>query len=313
MSKSKILEDLRNQVANEDEPLAELLRKFLLLGAETGSESLKNWARGELSGYANRKDIPEYRFITLPSIIMTYRLGLDLVHNRRFSHYTLSREATRLMPEKMSITHGIEELEVLAKSHTVSLIDSSIIYAGHVITRENEFFEIMDIHWEVSGSTLLGMVGKVRTQMVEIIAELTSALPLDELPSKSSVDNAVNQYIHTQINTTIDESSGPVAIGENAKAISKGMGLDDVLNLLDQISNDAQKSEADTALKEEFLEVLEDFRSEIKSVKPTEEVVEKANRLGTLAKSIGLSGFAAATSGTFESLAEFAIKIVSGG
>ena len=48
---SSLLTDLRERVIDEAEPLPGLLRKCLMLGAQTGSQSLREWARFELNGY----------------------------------------------------------------------------------------------------------------------------------------------------------------------------------------------------------------------------------------------------------------------
>ncbi|MCV7746188.1 hypothetical protein M3B82_008105 [Micrococcus luteus] len=47
---SSLLTDLRERVIDEAEPLPGLLRKCLMLGAQTGSQSLREWARFELKG-----------------------------------------------------------------------------------------------------------------------------------------------------------------------------------------------------------------------------------------------------------------------
>jgi hypothetical protein len=49
-----LLRSLRERMLDESEPLAGLLRKCLLLGAETGSVTLRYWARKELNGTATR-------------------------------------------------------------------------------------------------------------------------------------------------------------------------------------------------------------------------------------------------------------------
>ncbi|MBM7025312.1 hypothetical protein [Clavibacter zhangzhiyongii] len=58
-----LLRSLRDRALDETEPLAGLLRKCLLLGAETGSSSLRDWARLELNGYVEEASVPEYRKI----------------------------------------------------------------------------------------------------------------------------------------------------------------------------------------------------------------------------------------------------------
>jgi hypothetical protein len=63
-----LLRSLRARLLDESEPLAGLLRKCLLLGAETGSDSLRQWARYELSGYGEGVELPSYRRLPTPAI-----------------------------------------------------------------------------------------------------------------------------------------------------------------------------------------------------------------------------------------------------
>ncbi|SIS12934.1 hypothetical protein [Microbacterium sp. RURRCA19A] len=64
-----LLRSLRDRALDETEPLAGLLRKCLLLGAETGSSALRDWARLELNGYTDKSTIPDYR--KLPGVPIT--------------------------------------------------------------------------------------------------------------------------------------------------------------------------------------------------------------------------------------------------
>ena len=53
-----LLRSLRDRLLDESEPLAGLLRKCLLLAAQTGSELLRQWARYELNGYDEGVELP---------------------------------------------------------------------------------------------------------------------------------------------------------------------------------------------------------------------------------------------------------------
>jgi hypothetical protein len=55
---------------DESEPLAGFLRKYLLLGAETGSDSLRQWARKELNGYDKDDELPGYRKLPTPPLAL---------------------------------------------------------------------------------------------------------------------------------------------------------------------------------------------------------------------------------------------------
>lgn len=74
-----LLFQLRNAVIDENEPTAGLLRKCIVLGAYTGSEQLKRWARSELNGYTDQDELPVYRTIPAPILSMDFRSGNTLV------------------------------------------------------------------------------------------------------------------------------------------------------------------------------------------------------------------------------------------
>lgn len=70
-----LLRSLRERLLDESESLAGLLRACLLLGAETGSESLRQWARYELNGYGEGIELPSYRKLPSPIIEVNYVSG----------------------------------------------------------------------------------------------------------------------------------------------------------------------------------------------------------------------------------------------
>ncbi|WP_366936092.1 hypothetical protein [uncultured Microbacterium sp.] len=63
------MRSLRDRALDESEPLAGLLRKCLLPGAETGSTSLRHRPWLELNGHTYEATIPDYR--KLPGVLIT--------------------------------------------------------------------------------------------------------------------------------------------------------------------------------------------------------------------------------------------------
>ena len=75
VSEEHLLASLRDRVIDDDYTLASLLRTCLLLGAQTGSDLLRQWADRELRGYGD-DDVPLLsQFGTLRAI-----RGGDLIH-----------------------------------------------------------------------------------------------------------------------------------------------------------------------------------------------------------------------------------------
>jgi hypothetical protein len=152
------------------------------------------------------------------------------------------------------------------------------------------------------------MVGQIRTQLVDIIADLTADTPMSELPSKGQVDAAVSEHIGTTYTTTINTVSGPVAIGTDAQAKTEGLSVDDVLRLLDAVQEAAARDveEADQA---EVLKAVADLRTALSKDTPdTGELVKKAGRLRALGISIGGASLMAATEGAASALMEMAMS-----
>lgn len=80
---------------DESEPLAGLLRKCLLLGAETGSVSLRDWARKELTGYGDEDEVPEYRRLSGVPISMDSISGNTWATGQTISRFQLPQLDTR--------------------------------------------------------------------------------------------------------------------------------------------------------------------------------------------------------------------------
>lgn len=169
------------------------------------------------------------------------------------------------------------------------------------------FQQITGLSFEMSGSVIVGVLGKVRTQLVDIVADLTAETPLSELPAKSQVDAAVGQHVGTQYNTTIHTSSGPTAVGTNAHAVAGGLTLEQALELMDTVNVKARAVEHDE-LRDELLEAVRQLRGEAESAEPdTGEIVKKAGKLRAVAERIGIEGISAAVAGSVEAVTSLAL------
>lgn len=284
-----LLDSLRTQALDESEPLAGLLRKCLMLGAETGSESLRQWARYELNGYDEDAEIPTYRQLPLPPLSADTISGVHLARNIQYNPLQLPNEARECFDKDLLLRQPLEELEELASQNHIYLSNANTACAQALWNAELDsyFQQVIRLSFILSGSCLTGILGQIRTQLVDVIADLTADTPLTELPSKQKVDAAVVQHIGIQYNTTIETSTGPVAIGNEAMAASEGFRVDDALRLLDEVREAAQTVD-DQASKAELLGVLNDLNSEVQADVPdTGAVVKKAGRLKTLATNVG--------------------------
>lgn len=303
MTDESLLISLRNHMLDENEPLAGLLRKCLLLGAETGSDSLRQWARKELNGYDEGDELPGYRKLPLPSLSADTMSGNTWATNMAYSVLQLPAKGREAVGDEFLLHQPVEELEQLATKESLSFTNGPLSYAEDLWNQElGPFQRVMNLRFTFSGSMFAGVLGQIRTQLVDMIADLTAQTPLAELPRKDAVDAAVSTHIGVQYNTTIQNPSGPSAIGSNAVAKTVGLSIDDAIKLLDSVQN-ASNDVQDESVKSELLACIQDLRDELQSSEPsTNEIVGKVGKLTAIAARVGGAGLSSAVSGAVEGL-----------
>lgn len=259
-----LLRSLLSQVLDEEQSLAGLLRKCLALGAETGSESLRQWARSELNGYGDETVVPAYRVVPTPPISVDFTSGYNWVKGQIVDRLQLPAEAQKGVPEQFAFRQPIEELEQLSQIKSVTFTNTGLAYAQAVWNEESDWRQqITSLSYKIAGSTIAGMVGSVRTQLVDLVAELCADTPLTELPKKEQVDAAVRQYVGNQYNTTIQSATGPTAIGTHASS-AVGVELNEVFAMLDALKAIVTNEPVeDEAASDELIAAIEDLRQEI--------------------------------------------------
>lgn len=307
-----VLESLRARVLDEAEPLAGLLRKCLILGADTGSDALRDWARLELNGYGDGDDVPSYRRLPNPTIMYDSMSGNAWMTNGTIDALQLPAEARNNMPDYLACEQAIEELEELAKRETVSMRTGHLAYAETVWNAKlSRFQRVMNLRYTVTGSVFKGMVGQVRTKLVDIVADLTAGVPLTELPPTARVDAVVRERIGHMgdvYNTSINHTTGPVAVGQEAVARTEGLSVAEVVALLSEIQKVIAAAPAGPN-RNEAEDALVELRDMVEQDEPdTGEVVKRTGRLRAAIARLGDAGATAATSRAAEALTDMVMN-----
>jgi hypothetical protein len=293
---------------DETEPLAGLLRKCLLLGAETGSATLRQWARSELYGYEGDGEVPNYRKLRGLPISMDSVSGNTWHQGRIIDRFDLPRQAVEHVPGEISFRQPVEELERLSMKDNLSFKSPGLTYAQMVWNDSlPSYQQVASLQHVMPGSAIAGMLGQVRTRLVDLVADLTSDTPLSELPKKAQVDAAVTDRIGDIYNTTIHAIEGPVGIGKKARIISEGLSVEAALNLLAEVQHTAT---ADVAGPEraELLDAVAQLRAAITHESPDAgDVVKKAGKLRKVADKLGVASVSAAVGGAAQAIAELAV------
>jgi hypothetical protein len=288
---------------DESEPLAGLLRKCLMLGAETGSDSLRQWARKELNGYGDGDELPHYRKLPHPPLSADTMSGNTWAKNMTYSVLQLPIKAQEPLGENFLLHQPVEELEQMSTRQSLSFTSAGMAYAQSLWNKELGMFQqVMNLKFTATGAVFAGVLGQIRTQLVDLIADLTATTPLEDLPKKEAVDAAVSSHIGVQYNTTIQSTSGPTAIGNAASASSEGLSIDDAVTLLDAV-RDATTQVKDSDDKAELLACVQELRDELRAATPSADaVIKKTGKLQQIAARIGDIGLGAAVGGAIEGL-----------
>ena len=297
-----LLRSLRDRVIDENEPLAGLLRKCLLLGAETRSDSLRQWARFELNGYGDDVEIvPAHRQIPTPPIFLDYVSGYTFATNQMLDRMELPAKAREYVSESLAFRQPVEELERLATQKSFGFATTGLAVAKYFMNQETgPFQQVVGLRFKMQGSVVAGILGQIRTRLVDLIADLSADTPLTELPGKEQVDAAVGHRIGTQYNTTIHTASGATAIGTRATAVIEQGVPADLLALIEEARKAAQQLEDER--QEELLDAIECLRAEASKATgaDTGEMVKRAGRVRQLAQRIGVPSLVAAVGGAVE-------------
>lgn len=200
---SSLLDQIENDVVSGS-PIADTLRKAVVLGGKARSAALRDWATKELKGYGPADSLPEYRIVGAPICVDAF-VGNGWIRGQRMSVYELPKFAQESVAETVDLAFPIGEIEALIRSVEQGDGDTArlslpgaadlVLLWNHESTVPGQ--HIQSVYWSVSVTTLHGVVDQVRTALTELVAEMRAGTPNDqELPSADVTNQAVNVAVH---------------------------------------------------------------------------------------------------------------------
>lgn len=192
----------------DNKPVADVLRKVIMLGGKAGSSELRDWASVELNGYAHTEaPIPRYRHVPA-GIFVDAVVGPRHVSGQRVGLMELPAWLRDNVAETVELPMGVAELDHLVGSEDGS-VRLSLPTAGDVVAVLNSeshqpFQQITAIYWKLSTSSVQGVLDKIRTKLAELVAELTAATPDGaEAPSEAQAAAAVSFVVTGKRNRVV--------------------------------------------------------------------------------------------------------------
>jgi hypothetical protein len=194
------LRDIQRVATDSKAPIGDLLRACLLLSGRLKNTELRTWAMQELNGYADIRDVPDYRVIGAPALGHFVGPFQREVRNQPIPARLLP-ENGRDYAERVFIKEPIAALERTVQTPSDSctvpwpadlvLIMADKLMPGYHLVAVNQVFKTAD---------LAGIVDNVRTRVLDFslrIEELGGDEADDSL--KSLPPAAVTQIIHQTI------------------------------------------------------------------------------------------------------------------
>jgi hypothetical protein len=183
-------------------PIADVLRKLVLLGGQAGSAELRHWASQELRGYRNIEAdaLPDYRRV--PAVLQVDAIvGYNMITGQSIDPQQLPEGPREFISNSVPFFQGIGEIQAMCATdkRTVKLSVPSAQLLGQLMDKQagQPFQRITEIYWGVSVAAIEGLLDQVKTRLVELLAELRASTPRGaELPTATQAAKAVNIVVH---------------------------------------------------------------------------------------------------------------------
>lgn len=180
-------------------PLADLLRKTIILGGRAGSTELRDWASHELNGFIGTatEDMPPHRIIMAP-LLLDAVTGNTQVTGQNLASENLPDFASAIT-EQFPLRQGVGELEAWVQKGEMLCIQvpSAGVIGAHIDRASgNPYQKIYSIYWAISPLVVAGVIDKVRTSLAELMGELIVVIPADATPTPEQAAQALNVAVN---------------------------------------------------------------------------------------------------------------------
>jgi hypothetical protein len=285
-----LLTEIRDQAVKSEVPVAELLRRCLVLAQVLRNEELKKWALLELKGYSPDEPLPNYRVV--PS---HPRGNLAAGFGAGYQNITIPSlllpENWRQFAERADLRQSVAEIAALADSGAPTVERP---WPGNLIAHmQDKFGDGLVLYgaWQtISRASLLGLLDAVRNRLLEFVMQLAEESPnLTEGTAPQVSTERVHQLVQTVIYGNV---GGDVIAGVSGsmmqvkahdlaslKAALAGLNVppSDVTELEDAIHDDEKVGKGMGAKTKNWLSTLKS-KVTAGAMSVVVEVVEKAIR-----------------------------------
>lgn len=235
-----LVADIQAGALDSGTNLADLLRKCIVLGGETGSQRLREWASKELKGYGPGDEFPPFRQAASPLYLDGSTMS-GVITGQQVPYNMIPDVARDRLSEPICIHQSVAELVDIITSHRrngedsvkllpplaqelVALINHNLAQAD----RDREPFPgialppsqvVERVYWVVGLNVYASVIDTVRTTLVELVAEMKAASPQDApSPTREAAEQAVEVAVYGKVRRLVVNQVGPHATGAASAA-----------------------------------------------------------------------------------------------
>ncbi len=219
MRSGKLLDEIEKEAIDGD--LVKALRLCLSLGGKAGSAELRDWASRELRGYRG-EDIPAYRRISAPLQIDSITVNA-IVRGQTISSLQLPGFVRDELSEEVPLRHslpGLVDLVTEAKKRGEPIRlgpPEAAALVTYMNSQNDEYTHIERLYWSMSASSVQEVIERVRSNLVELVAEMRAGMPSGgTMPSVGVASQAVGVVVHgdkariSVKKSNVQSSEGPI-------------------------------------------------------------------------------------------------------
>lgn len=258
----KLVNEIIELAVDDTVRLPVILRKCLVVATKLKNERLKQWVLGELKGYEDNDNLPQYR--VLPITAKGYFLGpfQGELRDQPLSPGVLE-EKHRVWATTHYLNAGISGYERILEQNAEGMTVISPWPADLVVAYQSKFFKgwVLNRAWQdLPVAALTALVDTVRTRLLEFALELQGEIgdseePLNQIPPEK-IERAVTNIFFGGQNVFASDIAGNVQqVGELsvikgdfdslARVLNElGMPVEECAALKEAIAKDREAGEA---------------------------------------------------------------------
>jgi hypothetical protein len=196
----KLVDEIIEMASDSKEPLANVLRKCLVLAFELKNEKLKGWVEKELNGFDRDDVVPEYRKAMLHSKGNFSGPFGAWIPKRPLPWGVLEKQHQELLVSKFTEPIGAYDMLASAGKKGQAVINWAPDLIAHYQAKFIEGYALSQAWQEVPTSLIIGLCEQVRNRVLRFVLEIKEELGHVEdkasaVPAEK-VEAAVINYIY---------------------------------------------------------------------------------------------------------------------